>query len=100
MEDLSPIGNELYKLLKGDNHPLERYILAIDSNFDDDSLLRVIAERIGIYIDDSEDASVTLFIKLKNYLQNENDIERTRKIINISYEDYGDPENYLNRLLK
>jgi hypothetical protein len=101
MEDLSKIGKELYALLKiGDKHPLERYVLAIDSNLDDDSLLRVIGERIGINIDDSDDAAVTLYLRLKDYLEKETNIERTRKIINMSFEEYNNPSKYANRLLE
>lgn len=106
LENLSDLGKELYTLLYKEEgkrekrekdfvHPLERYVFAIDANFDDDSLLRVIGERIGIYIRDDEDAAVTLFLKLKKYLENEKDVERTRELMNMPYNN--DPK-YANRL--
>lgn len=106
MEDLSQIGRDLYNLLYRNGkiisttHPLERYIFAIDSNLDDDSLLRVIGERIGIYIEDSEDAAVSLYLKLKNYLENETDVRKTETLINMSFQEYNNPEKYANRLLE
>jgi hypothetical protein len=106
MEDLSQIGRDLYNLLYKEGkiisgtHPLESYIFAIDSNLDDDSLLRVIGERIGIYIDDSEDAAVSLYLKLKKYLETETDVNRTETLINMSYQKYNNPAKYANRLLE
>ena len=95
--ELSSYGKSLIKLLKEGNHPLERYIVAIDSNLDDDGLLRSIAERIGIYISDNEDTSVALYVKLKEYLQQETDISRTRRLLNASPDQYLN--TYANRLI-
>ena len=100
--DLSPIGESLYKLMrknlkKGERHPLESYVMAIDHSLDDDGLLRTIADRIGIYIGDQEDAAVTLYLRLKEYLEQETDISRTSRLLNAFYEDY--PMTYGNRLL-
>ena len=103
--DLSFVGKNLYKALysgkknlkKGEKHPLESYVFAIDHSLDDDGLLRVIAERIGIYIANEEDAAVALYLKLKEYLETETDVEKTARLLNVSYEDY--PNTYGNRLL-
>ena len=95
--ELSSYGKSLIKLLKEKTHPLERYIIAIDQNLDDDGLLRIIAERIGIYVSENEDASVSLYLKLKEYLQQETDVSRTRRLINASPDQY--PDTYANRLL-
>ena len=95
--ELSSYGKSLMKLIKERNHPLERYIIAIDSNLDDDGLLRSIAERIGIYISDNEDTSVALYLKLKEYLQQETDVSRTRRLLNASPDQY--PNTYANRLI-
>ena len=95
--ELSSYGKSLIKFIKEKNHPLERYIIAIDQNLDDDGLLRSIAERIGIYISDNEDISVTLYLKLKEYLQQETDISRTRRLLNASPDQY--PNTYANRLI-
>lgn len=95
--ELSSYGKSLMKLIKVKNHPLERYIVAIDTNLDDDGLLRTIAERIGIFISDSEEASVTLYLKLKEYLQTETDVSRTRRLLNATPQEY--PNTYANRLI-
>ena len=95
--ELSSYGKSLIKLLKERNHPLERYIIVIDQNLDDDGLLRSIAERIGIYILDNEDTSVILYLKLKEYLQQETDVSRTRRLLNASPDQY--PNTYANRLI-
>jgi hypothetical protein len=95
--ELSFYGKSLMKFIKEKNHPLERYIVAIDSNLDDDGLLRTIAERIGIFIPDNEDASVTLFLRLKEYLQQEIDVSRTRRLLNATPDQY--PNTYANRLI-
>ncbi len=83
------IGQNLYNLLKCSNHPLERYILAIDSNLENDSLLRTIGERIGIDLYYEEDANVGLYLKLKEYLENETSVLDTRNKINISLKEYS-----------
>jgi hypothetical protein len=73
--DLSPMGQELYDLLYAkDNtyNPLEKYIIAIDHNLDDDGLLRVIAENIDITVPNDENAAVYLYFYLKEYLIEEN----------------------------
>jgi hypothetical protein len=95
--ELSFYGKSLMKFIKEKNHPLERYIVAIDSNLDDDGLLRTIAERIGIFIPDNEDTSVTLFLRLKEYLQQEIDVSRTRRLLNATPDQY--PNTYANRLI-
>ncbi len=100
--DLSPIGETLFKLMrknlrKGEKHPLESYVVAIDHSLDDDGLLRTIADRIGIYIGEQDDAAVTLYLRLKEYLEKETDVQKTARLLNASYEDY--PNTYGNRLL-
>jgi hypothetical protein len=73
--DLSPIGQELYDLLYAkDNtyNPLEKYIIAIDHNLDDDGLLRAIALNIDIEVPFEENAAVYLYFYLKEYLIEEN----------------------------
>jgi hypothetical protein len=101
--NLSAIGQELYNLTnKNEKHPLTKYIIAIDENWDDDSLLRAIGERIGIYIDEDEYAPYILYFVLKNYLIQNIDLDRTQYIIDILKDDY---ENlypslaYSNRLV-
>lgn len=86
--ELSPIGQELYDLAGG-NHPLEKYIIAIDLNMEDDSALRSIGERIGIYIPDRENSIYYLYSLLKEYLLNETNSERTEKVINMTAEEYN-----------
>lgn len=95
--ELSSYGKSLMKYIKVKNHPLERYIIAIDHNLDDDSLVRTIAERIGIYVSENEDVKVMLYLKLKEYLQQETDVSRTRRLINATPEEY--PNSYANRLI-
>jgi hypothetical protein len=100
--DLSPIGKELYDSLyvnsknikDNEAHPLEKYVVAIDSSLDNNNLLRSIGERIGIYIGENEDASVILPIKLKEYLENEKDIQETDKKIEFTPDEY---EKYLSK---
>ena len=90
--DLSATGQELYDLLNDDKSVLARYIQAFDQNQDDDSALRSIGERIGIYIPDGEYSPVYLFEKLKEYILSKQDEERTREVINMTADDY---EKYL-----
>lgn len=71
--ELSDLGKDLYNLLyreksSSKTHPLERYIFAIDENWDNDSALRSIAERIGIYIPPETDSAVYLYESLSDYL--------------------------------
>ena len=103
MADLSDVGQELYELLYTSNkgikdneiHPLEKYVIAIDNNLDNNNLLRSIGERIGIYIGENEDASVELPLKLKEYLLNEEDINETDKRIEYTPDQY---EKYLSSI--
>jgi hypothetical protein len=78
-----------------EDHPLANYLKAIDNYLDDDSLLRVIGERIGIYVPDGENAAVYLHFKLREYLEKEKDIRRTYKLMHISPTEY---EKYLINL--
>jgi len=89
MEDLSVIGKDLYNSLKCKPHPLEKYIIVIDSNLDNDSLLRVIGEKIGIDLFDYDDAATEIYMKLKNYLVNEKSISETEKKINVTFTEYS-----------
>lgn len=61
------IGAELYRMA-GKDHPLTKYIIEIDRNISDDSVLRSIAERIGIYVPDNENAIYVLYDELKKRL--------------------------------
>lgn len=70
------------------DHPLEKYILAIDNYLDDDIVLRSIADRIGISVPDREYAVYVLYDGLEKYLLEEVDPKVTENIINISFEDY------------
>lgn len=92
--ELSEIGKEIYNLLykgkisENEIHPLEKYVIAIDNNLDNNNLLRSIGERVGIYIGENEDASVELPLRLKDYLQNEKDIQETNKKIELTPDEY------------
>ena len=88
MEDLSEYGKELYKLLKSDDHILAAYIKAIDENLDDNSVLISIADRIGIFIQDNENAFEILYFGLKEYLLLEKDPKVTEKIVNMTFEEF------------
>lgn len=90
--DLSVVGQELLKSLRTDDHILEEYIYEIDENLDDNSTLRSIGERIGIYIPYEEYASEFLPLTLNDFLQEEKDSELSRRIIEMSPDDY---EQYL-----
>lgn len=71
-----------------DGHPLEEYITAIDEHLSDNSVLRAIGERIGIYIPEEEDAAVYLIIKLQEYLKNEHNVNLTKKIMHMTPTQY------------
>ena len=71
-----------------EDHPLNEYILLIDEHISDDSLLRAIGRRIGIYIPENEYASYILYENIKDYLEKETDPERTRYIINMTFPEY------------
>lgn len=88
MEDLSNYGKDLYSLLKSPDHVLAKYIIAIDQNLDDESILRSIAERIGIYIPDDEEVRYILYDSIKDYLMFEKDPKLTDKIINMTFDEY------------
>ena len=89
--DLSPVGEELYNMINKD-HVLAKYIVAFDNHLDNDSILRSIGERIGIFIPEDEYAPFVLYIKLKEFLTKENNPDLTRKIIDMSPDEY---EKYL-----
>lgn len=78
---------ELYDLLQ-ENDPLEDYINAFEDNLGDDSILRSLADRIGVWIPDREDALYVLYDQLKRYLESYPDIRETQKLINISPTEY------------
>ena len=88
MEDLSEYGKELYKLLKSDDHVLATYIKAIDENLDDNSVLIYIADRIGIFVQDNENAFEILYFGLREYLLLEKDPKVTERIINMTFEEF------------
>ena len=91
MDGLSEYGKELYALLPGETHNdhiLANYIKAIDENLDDDSVLRAIGERIGIFIPDDEEAYYILYYSLKEYIPLEKDPKLTEKIINMTFDEY------------
>ncbi len=85
--DLSNIGKHLLTLLYGNEenvlqngrleHPLEKYILAYDSNMDNDSAIRSIGERIGIYIPDRQNSAEVFYIKLSDHILNHERIKRS-----------------------
>ena len=78
---------ELFDLLQK-NDPLADYVEAFEDNLDNDSALRSIAGRIGIFIPDQEDALYLLYDQLKRYLESYPDIRTTRKLMNISPNEY------------
>ncbi len=51
-------------------HPLEQYIISFDKNMDNDSVIRLIGERIGIFIPNNAYAHDIFFEKLLNYIDN------------------------------
>lgn len=92
--DISTLGQELLDLLKTENHPLENYIYAYDHSVDSETLLWVIGERIGIDVYNDIDPAVSLFLKLKEYIENEKDVEETRRKVNMSLQQFS--EQYPN----
>lgn len=83
------MGKDLYKLLKTSDHPLEKYILAFDTYLDDDNTLHSIADRIGIFIPENDYSVYILYDRLKDYLEKETDPEITRKLVNMTYDDFA-----------
>lgn len=80
----------------GDEHPLEKYIMAVEEHLDNDSILRSIGERIGIYVPDEEEASTYLYSALYKYLQNENNYKNTKYKMDLTPDEYAkltDTEN-------
>ena len=97
-EELLNIANKNINKTSREVHPLARYIYALDMSWDDDSVVRSIGERIGVYVPEEErDAATTLFLKLREFLQQETDISRTSRLVNATPEQY--PTSYANRLL-
>lgn len=92
------IIDNLKSLLKTEDHVLRDYIYAIDDYLDDDTTLRSIAQRIGIYIPDDENALYILLDRLNDYLLNEKDPEVTRKIVNATFDEYENSEIFFDRL--
>ena len=94
--ELSWVGNDLMKSIKYDPkngyHPLEKYVRIIDHNLDDSNTLKVIGERIGIFIPESENTQEGMYIKLKDFLEREEDLYKSEKIIDMSPNQY---EKYL-----
>lgn len=91
-EDLSEVGEYMYEGIVGkeDNHPLERYIYAIDNNIGDEGLLEEIAKSIGLFSEDVElyDSNITLPETMRAYLDNETNVEDTRRKMNMTYEEF------------
>ena len=106
--DLSEYGKSLLSLIKKD-HPLEKYIKAIDYNLENTTLLKSIAERIGIDVYNDEDPAYSLYLILEDYLKNEKSVEETKRKINTTltkfskkYPNLSEEESftlYANRLL-
>jgi len=106
--DLSQYGESLISLLNKD-HPLERYIIAIDHNLENTNLLKAIGEKIGIDVYNDEDPAYALYLILEDYIKNEESPEETKRKINITltefskkYPNLTDEETftlYANRLL-
>ena len=90
--NISKVGRDLLNSLSIPNHPLEKYIYAIEYNLDDNSALRSIGERIGIFIPEKEDAASYLPFQLKIFLENERNHSLTEKVIHLSPDEY---EKYL-----
>ena len=86
--ELSQYGKSLYDLIPNKEHVLIRYIYAIDENLDDDSILRSIAERMGIYVPEGQDANTYLYFAIKDILANEKDAKETEKLINMTFEEF------------
>jgi len=99
--DLSDTGKNLMDLLYGNQigyskkfgHVLEKYILAYDHNISDDTKLRAIGYRMGLFIPEREIASEVLYLKIRDYiLQNEKtDIKNkigTEQIIQMTPKSY------------
>ena len=89
----TPMGKELYSLLKIRNHVLEDYIRAFDNYMDDDNVLRSISYRIGIFIPEEEPALYILYDRLKDYLEKETNPSKTEKLVNMTRNEY---KKYLN----
>jgi hypothetical protein len=87
--DLSEYGKSLLKLIKEKDHPLERYIFAIDLNLDDPSLLKVIGEKIGIDVYNDSDPAYSLYLILEDYLKNEKDVNKTKRKIDITLTEFS-----------
>ena len=106
--DLSEYGKSLLSLINK-NHPLEKYIIAIDLNLDNPSLLKVIGEKIGIDVYNDVDPAYSLYLILEDYLKNEKSEEQTKKKIDMTLTEFSkqypgltDEETftfYANRLL-
>ena len=107
--ELSEYGKSLLSLIRIKDHPLEKYIIAIDHNLDDPSLLKVIGEKIGIDVYNDIDPAYSLYLILEDYLKNEKDVKKTKRKIDITltefskeYPGLSDEESftfYANRLL-
>tara|TARA_R110002153_G_scaffold27784_1_gene85847 strand:+ start:409 stop:741 length:333 start_codon:yes stop_codon:yes gene_type:complete len=87
--ELSAVGKSLHKLLSVSNHPLEVYVQAIDHNLENKSLLRVIGEKIGIDVFNDPDPAFSLYIILKDFLERETDVEKTRRIVHMSRDEFA-----------
>ena len=72
-DDLSEIGKSLINNLYGSKqeylqsfeHPMEKYIIAYDQNLDDESILRAIADRLDLVLDNSE----TIYEQLYDFFE-------------------------------
>jgi hypothetical protein len=85
---LSVLGQNLYNALNG-NNVLEDYVKAIDENWDNDSILRSIGERIGIYIPEGEDSAVYLYLTLLKYLGENRNPKWTKEKIEMTPTEYA-----------
>src|SRR5579883_1110988 len=86
--NISVLGQNLYNALNG-NNVLEDYVKAIDENWDNDSILRSIGERIGIYIPEGEDSAVYLFLTLLKYLGENRNPKWTKEKIEMTPTEYA-----------
>ena len=88
--------DDLFKILKKRPHPLEDYIIAIDQNLENKGLLKSIGEKIGIDVYNDTDPEVSLYIILKDYLENETDPYETKKKIDTTLTEFSKKYPQLN----
>lgn len=97
--DMSNAGKTLLNSLNRDPqngyHPLEKYVIAIEQNWDNSNALRSIGERVGFFVPETENTQEGLYLKLKEYLDREKDPQVTQEIIHMSPDEY---EEYLIKL--